>query len=114
MAAQGQADGPVHRAQPVGLTRPGLGDAGQRFSKGPAWTCGHRAPEPTNPDEQKRRVAEAGDVAEAAPLAAPAGRGAARGTGCRGRGRLRPQRPPTGAMVYLVDDLESGWEADRM
>src|SRR4051794_7974357 len=37
---------------------------------------------------------EAGHVAEAAPVGAvaPPGRGAARGTGCRGHGRLRPQR----------------------
>src|SRR4051812_40273277 len=77
-------------------------------SEGPARTCRHRAPEPTNPDEQKRRGAEAGDVAEAAPVGAvdPPGRGAARGTGCRGHGRLRPQRHPTGIMVDLVEDLE--------
>jgi len=100
----------------IGLARPGLGDAGQRFGKGPARTCGHRAPEPTNPDEQKRRMAEAGDVAEAAPVGAvdPPGRGAARETGCRGHGRLRPQHHPAAIMVDLVKDLESGREADRM
>ena len=116
IAAQRQADGPVHRAQPVGLTRPGLGDAGQRFGEGPARACGHRAPEPPNPDEQKRRSAEAGHVAEAAPVGAvdPPGRGVARGTGCRGHGRLRLQRHPAGIMIDLVEDLEGGREADRM
>ena len=116
IAAQRQADGPVHRAQPVSLAGPGLGDAGQRFGEGPARTCRHRAPEPTNPDEQKRRAAETGDVAEAAPVGAvdPPGRDAARGTGCRGHGRLRSQRHPAGIMVDLVEDLESGREADRM
>jgi hypothetical protein len=114
IAAQRQADGPVHRAQPVGLARPGLGDAGQRFGEGPAQARRSGAPEPTNPDEQKRRAAETGDVAEAAPVGAmdPPGRGGARGTGCRGR--LRAQRHPAGAMVDLVEDLEGGREADRM
>ena len=116
IAAQRQADGPVHRAQPIGLARPGLGDAGQRFGEGPARARGRGAPEPTNPDEQKRRAAETGDVAEAAPVGAvdPPGRGSARGTGCRGYGRLRAQRHPAGAMVDLVEDLEGGREADRM
>ena len=44
----------------------------------------------------------------------PPGRGSAHGTGRRGRGRLRAQRHPAGVMVDLVEDLESGREADRM
>ena len=116
IAAQRQADGPVHRAQPVGLARPGLGDAGQRFGEGPARARGCGAPEPTNPDEQKRRAAETGDVAEAAPVGAvdPPGRGSARGTGRRGCGRLRAQSHPVGVVVNLVEDPEGGREADRM
>jgi hypothetical protein len=116
IAAQGQAEAPVHRAQPVGLARPGLGDARQRFGEGPARAGGCGAPESTNPDEQKRRAAEAGDVAEAAPVGAvdPPGRDGARRTGRRGRGRLRPQRHAAGALINLVEDLERGRKADRM
>jgi hypothetical protein len=67
-------------------------------------------------DEQKRRAAEAGDVAEAAPVDAmdPPGRGGARRTRRRGRSRLRPQRHAAGAVVDLVEDLERGRKADRM
>jgi hypothetical protein len=42
IAAQRQTDGPVHRAQPVGLARPGLGDAGQRFGEGGHAGAAHR------------------------------------------------------------------------
>jgi hypothetical protein len=52
IAAERQSDGPVQRAQSVGLTRPRSGYVGQRFGEGPARTRRRGAPEAANPDEQ--------------------------------------------------------------
>ena len=70
VAAQRQADCPMHRAQTVRLACPWAGNAGQGLGEGSPWTFGNGAAEATDPDEQKYRAAKAGDVAEAAPVEA--------------------------------------------
>ena len=67
-AAKHQADCPMHRAQAVRLACSGAGYAGQWLGEGSPRTFTNGAAEAADPDEQKRRVAEAGDVAEAAPV----------------------------------------------
>lgn len=70
VAAERQADGPVHRAQAVRLARPRARDAGQRFGEGAPGARGHGTAEAADPDEQNGRLAKAGDVPEAAPVEA--------------------------------------------
>ena len=60
----------MHRAQAIRLACPRAGNAGQSLGEDSPWTFENGAAEATDPDEQKYRAAEAGDVAEAAPVKA--------------------------------------------
>lgn len=116
VAAQRQADGPVHRAQPVGLPASPLRDARQRLGKGPPGTGRCRATETADPDQQDGGAAETREVAEAAPVGTvnPPRWRPTRGTGSRHRRLLCAQRDAWGAMVDLVNDMETREKANRM
>lgn len=116
IAAERQADGPVHSLQPVGLARLRMGDAGQRFGEGAARTGGIGAAEAPDADQQNGGATEARHITEAAPVGAvnAACRRAAAGAGHRGGNRLCTHGDPMKAVIDLIQDLKVGEKADRL
>jgi hypothetical protein len=108
LGAQGQGDGMVSRAQPVGMTGSGPGKPWQALAERASWAGVVEASEAPDPDEQDDGTAETRQIAQAAPVMAMHAMrsGPAVGAVRRCCGEPRLQADAMTARVYSVDDVQ--------
>jgi hypothetical protein len=116
LGAQGQGDGLVNRAQPVGMTGSGPGKARQALAERASWASGIEAAKAPDPDEQDDGAAETRQIAQAAPVMAMHAMrsGLAFGAVRCCRGPLRLQADATTARVYSAKDVQIIEKSERV